>query len=648
MKKLNSDWQKTFAKKRLSADQAISHLKRGQRIFIGSGASEPLSLVEALTQHSGELLDSEIVHLMTLGSAPYADPKFKNVFRHNALFVGSNVRSAVAEGRADYTPVFLSEIPHLFKRRRIHLDAALIQISPPDHHGFCSYGVSVDVVKSAAENARMVIAEINPQMPRTLGDSFIHVNDIDWMVESPHPLLESIPGPPNEVATQIGKNVAKLIDDGSTLQMGIGSIPNAVLQALGDKKDLGVHTEMFSDGVIDLIKSGVINCSKKTLLNGKIVSSFCMGTRALYDYVDNNPFFEFRPVEFTNNPFIIARNDKMVAINAALEVDLTGQVCSDSIGYKFFSGIGGQVDFIRGAGHSKDGKPIIALQSTAKSGAISRIVPHIQEGAGVVTTRGDVHYVVTEYGVADLWGKPVRERALALISIAHPKFRDELTEIAKKRHLLYDDQILLSSAVYPENMEDTMTLDDGTEINFRPVMPTDEPLMKALFYSLSTKSILQRFFFVVKAMPHEKLQKLVNVDYKNDMCIVGTIQEGEHEKMVAVGHYMRNPANQLAEVAFLVSDDYQRRGIGTFLLHHMMKTAAQQGIQGFTAEVLAENRPMVHVLHKSGCEMKTAFSENVYHFEFRFDSNPHRLQKPHPLIAENGRETRVADMKGKG
>lgn len=431
-------WQQRCQAKLVTAAEAVRCVKRRQRVFVGSGAAEPQALVAALAARGGELADNEILHILTLGIAPYSDPCYRSAFRHNAFFIGPNVRAAVAEGRADYTPIFLSEIPRLFRSRRVALDVALIQVSPPDVHGFCSYGVSVDVVKAAAESASVVVAEVNAQMPRSLGDSFIHVDHIDHLVEVDTPLLQSVPAAPDDTALEIGRHVAELIEDGSTLQLGIGAIPNAVLLHLGKKRDLGIHTEMFSDGVIDLIEAGVINCARKTLLPGKVVTSFCMGSERLYQYVDNNPLFEFRTAEFTNDPTVIARNAKMVAINAALEVDLTGQVCADSIGDSFYSGIGGQVDFIRGSARSEGGKPIIVLRSTAKQGAVSRIVPHLHEGAGVVTTRGDVHYVATEYGVADLWGKSVRERALALISIAHPDFRPDLLAEARRRRLIYE------------------------------------------------------------------------------------------------------------------------------------------------------------------------------------------------------------------
>jgi acyl-CoA hydrolase len=342
----------------------------------------------------------------------------------------------VAAGRADYTPVFLSEIPRLFRSRRIDLDAALIQVAPPDEHGMCSLGVSVDVVKSAAESARTVIAQVNPLMPRTLGDSFIHVDRLAFLVDGPEPLLESVPAPPDEVCCRIGRHVAGLVEDGATLQLGIGGIPNAVLSYLGEKRDLGVHTEMFSDGLIELIERGVVTGARKALGQGKVVASFCMGTRRLYDYVHDNPVFEFRPVDYVNDPFVISQHERMTAVNSALEVDLTGQVCADSLGGRFYSGIGGQVDFIRGAARSLGGKPIIALPATARDGELSRIVPALKEGAGVVTTRGDVHYVVTEFGVADLWGRTVRERAHALIAVSHPQFREALLAEAQHRHLI--------------------------------------------------------------------------------------------------------------------------------------------------------------------------------------------------------------------
>jgi acyl-CoA hydrolase len=435
------NWREQYEQRSMSAEQAVCAIQSGERVFVGSNSAEPQTLVNALTTSTKKLDRTEIVHIMTLGTAPYSEAKFQNRFRHNAFFIGANVREAVNACRADYTPIFLSELPALFRNGQVALDHALVMVSPPDAHGYCSLGVSVDVVKAAVECAPHIVAEVNSNMPRTLGDSFIHVSRIDSFVHSDCPLLELSPPAQTEVTLRIGKNVADLIHDGDTLQMGIGAIPDAVLECLGSKRDLGIHTEMFSDGVMKLVEAGVITGRRKSLRFGKIVTSFCMGTRALYDFVDNNPSIEFLPTEYVNDPFIIARNDNMVAINGAIEVDLTGQVCADSIGERFFSGIGGQVDFMRGAARSKGGKPITVLPSTASmrdGSTISRIVPTLKPGAGVVTSRGDVHYVVTEWGSAYLHGRCIRERALDLIRISHPKFRCELLAYARERHLVPD------------------------------------------------------------------------------------------------------------------------------------------------------------------------------------------------------------------
>src|SRR5512136_578736 len=510
------DWQTLYPEKVRTPERAISTIKRGDKVFIGSGAAEPQVLVKALIDSAGRLADNRIMHIMTLGVAPYTEEKFTDQFRHNAFFIGANTRQAVAEGRADYTPVFLSEIPALFRNGQIPIDVALIQVSPPDKHGFCSYGVSTDVVKSASESANKVIAEINPRMPRALGDCFISMNDIDLAIPVDVPLLYSHRERADEVARRIGRNIATLIPDGSTLQMGIGTIPDSVLHYLTDKKDLGIHTEMFSDGFMELAEKDIINNHKKTIHEGKTVASFCIGSRALYDYVDNNPGIEFHPTEYTNDPFIIARNDNMVAINSAIEVDLTGQVCADSLGAMFYSGIGGQVDFVRGASRSKGGKPIIAMPSTAKNDTVSRISVNLREGAGVVTTRGDVHYVVTEWGVAYLHGKNIRERAMALINIAHPKFRRKLLEGAKKLNYVYKDQILApETSVYPEELETTMSTKDGSELIVRPIRPTDEEMLSDMFYDLSDQTIINRFFSMLKSMPHRKLQQFCCIDYES-------------------------------------------------------------------------------------------------------------------------------------
>jgi len=429
-------WPEAARKKAIDAAAAAAIVKSGDRVYLQGGCAVPHLLVSALTDRYQALSEVEIVHLHTEGPADYTLPWMEGHFRHNALFIGSNVREAVRHGRADVTPVMLSEVPRLFDTT-LPLDVAMVHVSPPDRFGFCSLGISVDCAKPAALAARTVVALVNEQMPRTLGDSFLHVSQIDYMVPADSELIEIPPLTElDEVSARIGANVAAMIENGSTLQCGIGRIPDAVLAALGGHQRLGLHTEMFSDGVLQLIESGVLDNDAKTYHRGKAVASFIMGSRRLYDFVDDNPMIEMHPVSFTNDPFQIARNDQMVAINSAIEVDLTGQVCADSIGHAFYSGIGGQLDFVRGASRSRGGKAIIAMPSTAAGGTVSRITAELQPGAGVVTTRGDVHFIVTEHGVADLRGRTIRERARSLIAIAAPEFREALTAKAAALRLI--------------------------------------------------------------------------------------------------------------------------------------------------------------------------------------------------------------------
>ncbi|MFA5806528.1 MAG: acetyl-CoA hydrolase/transferase C-terminal domain-containing protein [Melioribacteraceae bacterium] len=433
----NAPWVKKYNSRLMNADEAVKIIKSNDKIIVQPGCAAPLELINAMVRRKNELNNVEIFHILVVGDIPYTKPGMEKHFKHKAFFIGANSRTAVNEGRAEFIPIFLSEVTMLFKRGVIQADVALIHVSPPDEHGFCSYGIDVGNIKTPAEKAKCVIAQVNKHMPRALGNSFIHVNKIDFIVEIDEPLKELPQIDPDAtpelliIYDQIGKNVAEMIEDGSTLQMGIGAIPDAVLKYLHNKNDLGVHTEMFSDGLINLVEEGVVNGEKKTLHPGKIIAGFVLGTKRSYNFIDNNPVFEFHPQEYVNDPFLISKNNKMVAINSAIEIDLTGQVCADSIGTKFFSGIGGQVDFVRGAAHSEGGKPIIALPSATKDLKFSKIVPMLKPGAGVVTSRGDVHYVVTEYGVAYLFGKSIQERVRALIEISHPAFRQELTEFAK-------------------------------------------------------------------------------------------------------------------------------------------------------------------------------------------------------------------------
>ncbi len=429
-------WFDEYKKKSCSIEEAVSVVKSKDRVYISGNAATPFRLTEALAQRKDDLQSVEITHVLLLGDDPLSKTDMEGHFRHNSLFVGPADRAAVNDGRADYTPVFLYEIPELFYSGKLPLDVAFLHVSPPDEHGFVSFGVECLASKAAAETAKIVVAQVNDKMPRTLGDSFLHVSRIAKLIEVSDELPELNIPPFTEVEERIGSYIAELVEDGCTLQLGIGGIPNAALKAMFNKRDLGIHTEMVSDGLVEAINAGVITGAKKTLHPGKVIATFYFGTKALYDFIDNNPIFETHPTNYTNHPFIIGQNEKMIAINSAIEVDLTGQVCSDSIGTRIYSGFGGQVDFIRGAAQSKGGKPIIALPSSTKQDTISKIVPTLQVGAGVVTTRADVHYVVTEHGVAYLHGKNLNERARALIHIAHPNFRAELTKAAKERKLI--------------------------------------------------------------------------------------------------------------------------------------------------------------------------------------------------------------------
>jgi len=615
---MSGHFEEVYGKKLREPDDIVRLVRPGSRIFIGSGAAEPQRLIKMLIEKGRFITDHETINLIELGTTPYTEAVMSEPFHRNAFFIGQNVRDAVNEGRAEYTPIFLSELPDHVRSGQLKIDVAFIQVAPPDRYGFCSLGVSVDVVKAGAESAAMVIAEVNKQMPRALGDCFIHLNDIDYVVESDQPLLTWKTPEPDKVAMRIGENVAKLIKDGATIQAGIGMIPNAILSFLEDKHDLGVHTEMFSDGIIDLVEKGIITNRRKTLHNGKIVATFCMGTQRLYDFVNDNPLIEFHPCDYTNDPFVIAKNDDMISINAAIQVDLTGQVCADSIGEYFYSGIGGQVDFVRGAARSKGGKPVIVLPSTAKDGTVSRIVPYLDQGAGVVTSRGDVHYIATEFGIVNLHGRNLRERALALIDIAHPDFRSDLLEYARQRTLVHMDQMpVTSGSYYPEQHEETVTIGDE-EVFFRPIKPSDEDLEREFFYDLSDESVYYRFFNRVKAMPHEKLQPLVNIDYRNEMAIAGFVGAPGEEEMVAIGRYELDPADNLAEIAFLVADDWQQRGVGTYLLEKLTDIALEQGIDGFKAEVLAQNKKMMYVFHKSRFPVHTRMEDGSYYIEIRF------------------------------
>ena len=620
LEQIRSQYPQKFA----PVDRVFSHIHRGDRIFIGTACAEPQYLVKALIKYveayPKAFFDAEILHVWTLGVAPYTDEKFMRNFRHNSFFISNSTRDAVNRGVADYTPIFLSHVPDLFRRGLVLTDIALVQTSVPDEHGYMSLGVSVDIVKAAVQHSSLVVAQLNSHMPRVHGDGFIHVSQVDFMVPCDEPLLEYQANAPDEIVRQIGKYVSRLIRDGDTIQVGYGRIPNAILSSLRDKRHLGVHSELLSDGIVELMKSGVVDNTMKTVNPGKTVATFCMGTEQTYRYVHDNPAIEFRTIDYTNNPLIIAQHHNMTAINSALEIDLTGQSTAESLGKTLYSGIGGQADFMRGAVMAPGGKTILALQSTDDEGKVSRIVPFLSEGAGVTLVRGDIHYVVTEYGIAYLHGKNVRERAMQLISIAHPSFRPWLIEQAKELNFIYKDQAYIQGKAgeYPEALETYRTTRTGMELLLRPIKLSDEPLLKEFIHSLSDDSMYRRFMSTRQDMPHERLQELVVIDYTRDMAIVAVKSQEEREDILGVGRYYLDEKTHTAEVAIAVRDDYQDQGVGTELLLYVTYLAKSQGFLGITAEVLVENKPMMRLFDKLGLETERRLEQGVYSLTMSF------------------------------
>jgi acyl-CoA hydrolase/GNAT superfamily N-acetyltransferase len=613
--------RKMYAGKTAAEDNIFSHIHPGDRIFIGTGCGEPQYLVGALIRylqtHPKAFVDTEVLQVWNLGVTPYTDEKYRDNFRYNSFFIGKTTRESVNKGLADYTPVFLSAVPGLLRSRRVPVDVALIQTSLPDAHGYMSLGISVDIVKAATESARLVITQINPRMPRVHGDTFIHVDDVHFILPWEEDLLEFETHVPDDIIQKIGQFVAQVIQDGDTIQVGYGSIPNAILSHLGYKKHLGVHTELLTDGIVDLIRKGVIDNTRKNLNHNKTIASFCMGKKETYSFIHDNPSIEFRPVDYTNNPLVIARIKNFTAINSALEIDLTGQATAESIGKYFFSGIGGQADFMRGAILSEGGKTILAIQSTAEDGTVSRIVPFMQEGSGVTLTRGDLHYVVTEYGIAYLHGKNVRERAMDLIAIAHPKFRNWLIDEARKLALIYRDQAFIPGD-YPEDLEVVRTTKTGMNILLRPVKISDEHLLKDFFYSLSSDCMYHRFISTRTDMPHARLQKFVAIDYSKEMVILAIRKNADEELIVGMGQYFIDKQSHTAEVAFVVVDDVQDMGIGTELLAYLTYLAKKNGLHGFSAAVLIDNKKMLKLFEKMGFRIEKTSDAGVYELIMSF------------------------------
>ena len=617
-------FRREYPEKFVPPDVAFSRIHRGDRIFIGTGCGQPQYLVDAMVEfvktNPKAFFDAEVVHVWTLGLTPYLREEVKRNFRLDSFFIGSPTRAAVNQGEADYTAIFLSQVPQLFRRGVVPIDVALIQTSLPDEHGYMSLGVSVDIVRAATDCARTVICQVNQSMPRTHGDSFVHLRDADFVLPHDEPLLEYETSAPDGIADRIGGYVARLVQDGATIQVGYGRIPDAILSHLSGKTHLGVHTELLTDGIVELMKAGVIDNTRKSIDQNKTVAAFCMGRQPTYEFLSDNPSVSFRPVDYTNNPAVIARVEKMTAINTALEIDLTGQATAESLGNEFYSGIGGQADFMRGAVLAPEGKSILCIESTARFGEVSRIVPSLSSGAGVTLTRGDLHYVVTEYGIAYLHGKNMRERAMELMRVAHPKFRPWLLREAKARNLIYRDQAYVPGkrGEYPEHLETYRTTKLDQEVLLRPVRISDEPLLKDFFYALSDQSIYQRFISSRKDMPHERLQEFVVIDYTSEMVILAVMTVDEHEVVAGVGQYGIDAQTHTAEVALVVRDDVQKRGVGTELLNYLTLLARKEGLLGFTAEVLIENRPMMRLFERAGFSIDKKRGAGVYELKMLF------------------------------
>jgi acyl-CoA hydrolase/GNAT superfamily N-acetyltransferase len=599
------DLQETFPDKVMSAGMAVRTIQPGNRVFIGTGCGEPQHLIRAMVGDSG-MRDIMIYQMLSSTLAEFVESEdFLCRFSLKLFFISWAMRKAASSGKIDYIPTYLSRIPDLFYSGRIGLDVALVQVSPPDAFGYCSLGVSVDITRAGAASAKTVIAQVNTEMPKTRGDTFIHVDDVDYFVLHDEPVVEvyrALSKVEDQISKRIGMYVSQVVEDGATLQIGFGHLPNAILQFLDKKKDLGVHTQVITDGLLPLLKKKVITNKKKTLMPGQIVASLCMGSREMYDFINDNPMFYFRSSDYVNNPRVIARNDNLTSISSALEVDLTGQVCADSLGNQFYSGIGDQVDFLRGAAMSNGGVSIIALPSTVRTrqGLNSRIVANLSDGAGLATTRADVDIVITEYGIAELQGKSIYQRVMELAQIAHPQFRQELIEEAKRRGYIFPDQLPPSTEdlIFLEDYKELVELKNGKTVLFRPLLPSDEFDYRNFFYSLQKETIFKRFFHNRKIFSHEMIQgEYADVDYRRNMFLIGMVQKKRHQEIIAIGTYM-DLGNGRAELAFVTREDFQGAGIASYLLQKLEKIAIGNGFIGFDATTLYENSSMIHVFTK--------------------------------------------------
>jgi acyl-CoA hydrolase/GNAT superfamily N-acetyltransferase len=617
-----SYWADDYVKKKRSGGKAISLLKPGQRVFIGSSCGEPQYLVRKLAQASDTFTDIEIVRLLSLESTPLtliADKTKDQSFSIRSFYSGSAKPKSLAKNKRFITPMNLSAVPRLFESRLLPIDVALVQVAPPDDFGWMSLGISVDITLAAAMSADLVIAQVNSSMPRVLGRSFIHVNDVDVIVEHEEELLTIGELPELESANHIGRLIARLIDDGSTIQISPGTTPQSILLALSDKNDLGVHTQFLTNDIMRLVSMGVITNRKKGFNDGKLVASSAIGTNNLYEFLNDNPSIEFHPSDYVNDPGIISRHNKMVSMNVAMTMDLTGQVAADALSNNYFSGVTGMLDFIRGSFQSEGGKSIIMLISTTIDGKKSRIVPMLNDTA-IVVPRGDVQYVVTEYGVVNLFGKSLQERATAMISISHPDFRDELLFEAKKTGLLSEERTLSESVrgIYPIKLEETREI-DGDLITIRPAKPVDERRIQEHFYNQDKDDIYSRFFQARSRFVRDDLEGMFQIDYIKDLTLLAVVGEFGFGKVVAVGEYLLDQARNVAEVAFSVSKEWQGKGLGKILMRKLSEAARENGIAGLMAYTLPRNQGMIRLFKSLPYKVSTMYDGSVIELSCRFD-----------------------------
>ncbi len=613
------DWQQRYAGKLVSVEQAASHVKNGDRVYLGSMCSEPKAVIEALGNTRVE--DVEIIQFIRGDYATDLAAKIPGRFVIKSFFVGGRTGEQERPSEADYVPLFHSQIPNFFKNRRIAIDVAIIQVAPPDRFGRFSLGVSVDSTKSAVESARIVIAQVNTRMPRTCGDTSIMIDEIDFLVQADEELFELPKEELGERERTISHYCGELIDDGSILQFGFAGISQGLMDHLKDRRNLGLHTEIFTDTLVDLIECGAIDNSTKKMYRGKSLATCCMGTRYLYDFVDENSAVELYTSDIVLNPMFIAANDKVVAVNLALQVDLRGQIRQGNPTWTAFEGSGGDHDFMLGASMSKGGRSIVCLRSTSMKSGRSTIVPSFGPKSAVIMNRGEVNYIVTEYGIAYLGGRTIRERAMALIEVAHPKHREDLMEAARKLGYIYQDQIYYKSAS-PELRQRIRTdhiFKDGLKCHIRAVRPTDETMLRDLFYNLSESSVYFRYFSPKRSMPHKNVQAYINLNQDEGVSLVVTIGPRENRKMIAEARYMVEPGEGFADSAFMVDESYQGRGIASYLLNYLIEIAKERGIKGFKADVLFSNQPMLKVYEKVPYKIHKHFADGIVSLTFAFD-----------------------------